>query len=150
MFWKASAELRDGDVAERQADAARDALEGLGIETVEQRTTSVGTESPGSVLTVRLDVGGTPTGFDAYGAPSNPVEDVASEVTDRVRRFRNDDAVVDPYLGDQLLVFLALAGGRVSIPDVSDHVSSSLRLLETFGHEVTLDRSSESPVLVAD
>ena len=150
VFSKASAALAEGEVADRQADAATDALEGLGIEPVERRTTYVTSDSPGSVLTVRVDVAGTPAGFDAYGAPSKPAEAVANEVADRIRWFRESEAAVDPHLADQLLVFLAFVGGRVPIPKVSDHVSSSLALLETFGHDVTLDRSGEAPTLVGD
>ncbi|QLH84098.1 RNA 3'-terminal phosphate cyclase [Halosimplex pelagicum] len=167
VYSKAATDLADAEVAERQADAATDALRGLGIETVEHRTAYVASDSPGSALVVRLD--GAPmgtdgsasgsaepgrrrplAGFDAYGAPGKPVEEVASEVTDQVRRFRGGGAAVDAHLADQLLVFLAVAGGRVAIPGVSDHVATNRALLETFDRPVGVDRSGPTPVLTDD
>lgn len=163
VYSKATTDLADAEVAERQADAATDALGGLGIETVEHRTAYVASDSPGSALVVRLD--GAPTGetdgangapkrplagFDAYGAPGKPAEEVAAEVTDQIRRFRGDAAAVDAHMADQLLVFLALAGGRVAIPGVSDHVATSRAVLETFDRPVEVDRSGPVPILTAE
>jgi RNA 3'-terminal phosphate cyclase (ATP) len=160
VYSKAAADLADADVADRGADAATDALADLGIEPVEHRTASVASDSPGSVLVVRLD--GAPVedgtdegrrplaGFDAYGAPDKPSEVVATEVTDQVRRFRGGGAAVDAHMADQLLVFLALAGGRVAVPGISDHVATSRELLATFDRPVAVDRSGPTPVLAAD
>ncbi|MFC7141866.1 RNA 3'-terminal phosphate cyclase [Halosimplex aquaticum] len=150
VYSKASTDLADGDVVERQADTATDALAGLGIEVVHHRTTYAATESSGSVVTVRVDAGGSPVGFDAYGAPEKSAEDVARETTDAIRRWRESGAAVDAHLGDQLLVFLALAGGEITIPRVTDHVSSNRDLLAAFGREVTVDESGRTPALVAD
>ncbi|WP_436929610.1 RNA 3'-terminal phosphate cyclase [Halosimplex halobium] len=160
VYSKAAADLADAEVADRQADAATDALADLGVEPVEHRTASVASDSPGSVLVVRLD--GAPVadgtegrrrplaGFDAYGAPDKRSEAVAAEVTDQVRRFRGRGAAVDPHMADQLLVFLALAGGRVAVPGVSDHVATSRELLAAFDRRVAVHRSGPAPVLVAD
>ncbi len=150
VYSKASADLADGDVAERQADAATDAVAGLGIEVVHHHTTYAAAESSGSVVTIHVDAGGSPVGFDAYGAPTKSAEDVAREATDAIRRWRESGAAVDAYLADQLLVFLAIAGGRISIPRVTDHVSSNRDLLAAFGREVTVDESGRTPALVAD
>jgi len=167
VYSKAATDLTDAEVAERQADAATDALHGLGIETVEHRTAYVASDSPGSAVVVRLDgapmgtdgasTDGTGTGsrrplagFDAYGAPGKPAEEVVSEVTDQVRRFRGGGAAVDVHLADQLLVFLALAGGRVAVPGISDHVATNRGVLETFDRPVGVDRSGPAPVLTAD
>ncbi|QLH79106.1 RNA 3'-terminal phosphate cyclase [Halosimplex rubrum] len=167
VYSKAAADLADAEVAERQADAATDALHGLGIETVEHRTGYVASDSPGSALVVRLDgapmgtdgsesgsAGSGPrrplAGLDAYGAPGKPAEEVAAEVTDQVRRFRGGGAAVDAHLADQLLVFLAVTGGRVAVPGISDHVATERALLETFDRPVGVDRSGPAPVLTAD
>ncbi|ELZ24854.1 RNA 3'-terminal-phosphate cyclase [Halosimplex carlsbadense 2-9-1] len=174
VYSKAATELADSEVAERQADAATDALRGLGIETVEHRTAYATSTSPGSALVVRLDgaptaTDGVPTGtddastdgagtgprrplagFDAYGAPGKPAEEVGSEVTDRIRRFRRGGAAVDAHMADQLLVFLAVVGGRVAVPGISDHVATSRAVLETFDRPVDVDRSGPVPAITAD
>ena len=163
VYSTAATDLVDAEVAGRQADAATDALDGLGIEVVEHRTTYVASDGPRSALVVRLD--GTPidegdagstaprrplAGFDAYGAPGKPAETVASEVTDQVRRFRGSGAAVDSHLADQLLLPLALAGGRVAVPGISDPVAPSRDLLAAFDRPVGVDRSGPVPVLTVD
>ncbi|WP_123537595.1 RNA 3'-terminal phosphate cyclase [Halosimplex salinum] len=150
VYSKAAAELADAEVAERQAAAATDALDGLGVETVEHRTTYVATSNPGSVVVVRLDGADSVAGFDAYGSPGTPAEEVSNRATDPLRRFLGSGAAVDVHLADQLLVFLGLAGGRVAVPGVSDHLSSSLDLLATFGQDVSVDDSGPAPVVFAD
>jgi RNA 3'-terminal phosphate cyclase (ATP) len=52
--------------------------------------------------------------------------------------------------GGQLLRSgLALAGGGVRIPAVTDHVESSLSLLAAFGFDVTLEESGPAPLVTA-
>jgi RNA 3'-terminal phosphate cyclase (ATP) len=174
VYSKAATDLVDAEVADRQADTATDTLEQRGIEVVERRTAYVASDGPGSALAVRLDGAphdGAPhdgegaddglegqwddrqhplAGFDAYGAPGKPAEEVAAEVTDQIRRFRGSGAAVDSHTADQLLVFLALAGGRVAVPGISDHVATSRDLLAAFDRPVGVDRSGPVPVLVAD
>lgn len=150
VYSKAAADLVDAEAAARQADAATDSLAGLGLDVVHHRGTYATTESPGSVVTIRVDAGETAAGFDAYGAPGKAAEDVAYEAVDAARRWRESGAAVDAHLADQLMVFLALAGGRVTIPRVTDHVSSNRDLLAAFGREVSIDGSNGAPTLVAD
>jgi RNA 3'-terminal phosphate cyclase (ATP) len=47
---------------------------------------------------------------------------------------------VDRHMADQLVGFLALAGGEVRIPAVTDHVASNVALVNAFGADVELDR----------
>lgn len=150
VYSKAAADLVDAEAAERQADAATDSLAGLGMDVVRRRATYAATDSAGSVVTVRVDAGAAVAGFDAYGAPGKAAEDVANEAVDAARRWRESGAAVDAHLADQLLVFLALAGGRVAIPRVTDHVSSNRDLLAAFDREVSVDDSGRTPTLVCD
>ena len=53
-----------------------------------------------------------------------------------------------PYLV-MIFVLLALAGGQMQIPAVTDHVQSSLDLFELFDLAVTLDESGPLPVVQA-
>ncbi|TVT88461.1 RNA 3'-terminal phosphate cyclase, partial [Haloferax volcanii] len=48
------------------------------------------------------------------------------------------DAPVDRHMADQLLVWVALAGGRLRIPAVTDHVRTNLDVIRAFGYDVTL------------
>ncbi|WP_209309479.1 DUF7501 family protein [Haloarcula amylovorans] len=46
-------------------------------------------------------------------------------------------------MADQLLVFLALAGGRVRIPSETAHVRTNVELLAAFGSDVHVVRESD-------
>ena len=150
VYSTAATDLADSNVAERQADAAVDGLANLGVEVVERRVSYVDSASPGSVVVVRVDCAETVAGFDAFGAPEKRAEALGNEAVEGVRPFVRDDAAVDEYAADQLLVFLALVGGSVRIPRVTDHVSASLGLLETFDRGLTLDESASAPLVGAD
>jgi len=44
----------------------------------------------------------------------------------------------------------ALAGGRVRVPALTDHVDSSIDLLDKFGFDLTVDTSGSTPVIVGE
>ncbi|WP_240334711.1 RNA 3'-terminal phosphate cyclase [Halorussus sp. MSC15.2] len=153
---KASADLAEGEVAERQATTAAERLrEELHDEvSVTERTVStVESDSPGSALAVALDYEETTAGFDALGERGKPAEEVGSEAAESALAFYWDDrgCAVDAHTADQLVVFLALAGGRVAIPEVSDHVRTGADLVTEFGFPVEIEDgdSQDSPVLTA-
>jgi RNA 3'-terminal phosphate cyclase (ATP) len=152
---KASADLADADVADRQAESAVERLRaGLPEEVpVAERTlSSVETASPGSAAAVVLDYAETTAGFDALGERGRPAEDVGREAAEAALAFHEGDytgkGAVDAHTADQLVVLLALAGGRVAIPEVTDHVRTGVDLVTEFGFSVTI-REGDPPVLTA-
>ncbi|WP_458207457.1 RNA 3'-terminal phosphate cyclase [Haladaptatus sp. NG-SE-30] len=149
IYSKASTSLAAQNVAERQSDAARERLSTAGYSVTERRVTYAKSNSPGTSLLVRADYDDAIAGFDALGERGIPAESVAQGVVDSFLAFDDARGAVDEQMADQLLVFLALAGGRVSIPRVTDHVETSLELVSAFGYEVSLIRDPH-PVLVAD
>ncbi|ELZ12238.1 RNA 3'-terminal-phosphate cyclase [Halovivax asiaticus JCM 14624] len=140
-----SASLADQNVAERQLRAAMERLEGA-VETerdgglvTERVVTTARSDSPGSVIGCRLDFETGIAGTDALGERGKPAERVGEEAANAAIRLVEGAAPVDRHLADQLLVPLALAGGRVRIPAVTDHVEASLSLLDTFGYEMACE-----------
>lgn len=150
VYSRESRDLADSNVAARQAGTARARLDAADIEVVEEVVATAETHSAGSALTVVLDYEETYAGFDALGEPGKPAEKVADEAIERALSFHDGDAVVDRHLADQLLVFLALAGGELAIPALTDHVTSSLDLLSVFGLDVSVDTTADSPILSAE
>lgn len=154
VYSTAAASLSDADVAQRQADAAVAGLEALGIGTTRCEVTEAETASPGSVVVVRLDGPATVAGFDAYGERGVPAEDVAASAVEDAAAFHASGATasavehrdrtapavaVDERLADQLLFVLALAGGRLVTPRVTDHVRTSVAVFEAFGYDVGVE-----------
>lgn len=150
-----AAALSDSDVAFRQVEGALERLE-IGsidvrtgesddrIRPVERRETTAASPSPGSAIVLRLDHGTGIAGFSALGERGKPAERVGEDAADAANRFLErgpDGAPVDRHLADQLLVLLALAGGRVRLPAVTDHVATGCELLEAFEVDIDLEES---------
>lgn len=153
LYSKASSSLTAQNVAERQLETARQRLESAGHSVLERRTTYAKSNSNGTSLLVRAeydsDDRSSIAGFDELGERGVPAEDVAKRVVSAFSAFHDGRGVVDEHLADQLIVFLALAGGRVAIPDTTAHVETSLELLSAFGYSVSLVRGTPL-TLVAD
>lgn len=150
VYSRESVHIAESTVAKRQADAARTALEAAGLGVGETTTATAETDSPGSAVTVALEYEHTRAGFDSLGERGKPAEDVAQEATDRARAFHETAAVVDRHVADQFLLTLALAGGTLHIPEVTDHVETSLTLLEQFGFDLECSITDDVVVVTAD
>ncbi|MFB6292277.1 MAG: RNA 3'-terminal phosphate cyclase [Candidatus Nanohaloarchaea archaeon] len=143
IYSKASRELEDRDVAERQADEAARMLKNSHVSaTVEKDVGYEKTASPGSSLMVKAVYEESIAGFDALGERGKRSEEVAKDAVQEFKSFHATGAAVDPYMADQLIVFLAIVGGRISIPEVTGHVQTNLGVVEKFGKGVELDDSS--------
>ncbi|MFC7213410.1 RNA 3'-terminal phosphate cyclase [Saliphagus sp. GCM10025334] len=158
-----AAALADADVAKRQAEGALERLrtrigtDGANFEIRERDETTAESACPGSVIVLGLEFehefadGSSETtstprlqaGFSALGEPGKPAERVGEEAADAAVAFLEGNGSVDAHLADQLLDFLVLGGGRLRIPAVTDHVETSLRLLEAFGSDLDHDLDLE-------
>ena len=152
----ATTDLADASGAERQADAVIEGLDGddrdedrQELPVVERTVRSVEATSAGSAVLLRVDTETGVAGFDALGEKGKPAEEVGHDAVEAARQFLGHDAPVDRHMGDQLAVFLALAGGQVRIPAVTDHVRTSVDLLRTFGYDVSVE-GTDRPTLVGD
>jgi RNA 3'-terminal phosphate cyclase (ATP) len=139
----AATDLFDARVAERGAAAAVERLRALVDCAVESDADYVESDCPGAVLSVRADLADSRAGFDALGEKGRPVEDVADAAVDDFVAFHatgDDGAVpaVDGHTADQLAVVLALAGGRLTTPRLTDHLRTNSDLVAAFGGDIEL------------
>ncbi|WP_332898869.1 RNA 3'-terminal phosphate cyclase [Haladaptatus sp. CMSO5] len=133
---KASTHLRKANVAERQAIEARRLLEADGHEVAAQSVTTVESASPGSSLLVRAAYDATVVGFDTLGEKGKTAEKVAAAAVNAFRAFHATGATVDSFLADQLLLWLALAGGEFVAPTLSGHVETNREVISQFGYDI--------------
>lgn len=147
VYSTASADLAGRDVAERQADAVGEGSAGLDLDVVERVVRYADSRSTGSALAVRLDSSAAVSGFDALGERGKPAEAVGGDVVRAIEGAVDSPAAVDRFLADQIAVFVALVGGQVSMPAVTDHVQTIVALLDQFDLSVSLDDSGAVPVL---
>ena len=147
-----SASLADREVAHRQVEGTLERLDlsEAGLEVLERQETTAASPSPGSAVVLRVDHGTAFAGFSALGERGKPAERVGEDAADAANRFLGDrdgdrgaTAPVDRHLADQLLVYLALAGGRLRIPEITDHVRTSCALLGSFGATVDLEPAGD-------
>jgi RNA 3'-terminal phosphate cyclase (ATP) len=119
-------------VAERQAEAARRLLAGrLGV-PCEVRLDRRKGASAGSSCTAWAGAKGA-CSFGKRGLPADRVGEMAARAL--LDEFAKGGQV-DTHLADQLLVFLALSGGRYTAPACSLHAATMCWLLERFGYRV--------------
>lgn len=144
----ASEGLAGAEVAERQADTALEALTGEVDAPVSRSVEYVASDSPGSALVLVAEYDRGRAGFDALGERGRPAEDVAREVLEAFSRFRDGGGAVDRHTADQLMVPLAVGGGAVRIPEVTDHVTSNAGVIRAFGGDVEVV-DGEEPRLIS-
>lgn len=143
----ASESLAENDVGDRQRAEAVSRLDREDIEISESRTAISAAPCPGSSLVVVLEFERAVAGFDSLGEPGKPAETVAGDAAEAALAFLETPAAVDRHAGDQLLLFLALAGGNLRVPALTDHVKTSLELLDAFGYEIDVEKRTDGAVL---
>ena len=130
-----AARLR-GDVARRAAEAARALLwEQRRIEA-EWEVVDLVAASPGAFLQVEAVFETGRAAFGLLGERGLRAEVLGERAVRRCLKFIEDEeAVVDPWLADQLAVPLAVAGGggRLQTSEVTSHLETVAAVLRRFG-----------------
>lgn len=145
VYSTADEELRDAEVAERQAAAVAETLDvDVSVATLATYTDA---DSPGSAVVLSAVYEGSRAGVSALGEAGKPSEDVGGEAVEAFRRFDGGPGAVDRHLADQLVVPLALAGGEVLAPEATAHVETNRAVVEAFGHDVALEERDDGVLL---
>ncbi|MFB6108943.1 MAG: RNA 3'-terminal phosphate cyclase [Haloplanus sp.] len=151
----ASESLADADVGTRLATAAVETLLARSdapvrfASAVETTVASVPADSPGCVVLVRLGFERTLAGFSALGERGVPAETVGADAATGALSWLSGRGVVDPQMADQLLVLLALVGGAVVVPRVTDHVATGVEVVRAFGRDVDVTDRPDGSALVS-
>ena len=132
---------QEDEEAERQLDHVPEAAE-RSVEYAEA-------DCSGSALVLAAEYENSHAGFGELGEMGVDAEAVGETAADRFAVFEDGDAAVDEHLADQLLPFLALAGGEVRVPSVTTHVETCIDLLAEFGYEVGVEQDGDSVLLSA-
>jgi len=135
----ASLDLEHARVAERQAESARLSLDELGAPFNVKNEYSK-SYSTGSGITLWAVFGDDEIDFenpiilgaDSLGERGKKAELVGREAGDNLMDMVDSGAAVDKYLADQLIPFLALAGGLIRTSEITNHVKSNIYVAENF------------------
>jgi RNA 3'-terminal phosphate cyclase (ATP) len=124
-----------GDVARRQADAARELLwERRRLESTWD-VVDVPASSPGSFLLLEAVFEESRAAFGFLGQRGVRAEVVGDRAARTLLKFLEGEGAVDPHLADQLAVPLALSGGggRVTTTEVTRHLETVAGVVSQFG-----------------
>jgi RNA 3'-terminal phosphate cyclase (ATP) len=128
----ASANLPD-HVATRQAKRARELLKEWDVHVVEN-IVEYDAVDRGTILFVSPQFELGHASFFGLGKRGKPAEIVAKEATDQLVVFLSGDAVIDPFLADQILIPLALASepSEFTTAKVTKHLTTNASVVEQF------------------
>lgn len=117
-------------IAERELHVLKKELSGFSFDgEIADRDS----DGPGNVLFVRLEWERHTEIYSAFGEHGVRAETVAARVAGRVRAHLKSEAVVGPYLADQLLVPMALgAGGRFTMLEPTLHFTTNVETIGKF------------------
>jgi RNA 3'-terminal phosphate cyclase (ATP) len=142
---KASESLKDEEVAEETLEALKSELQ---VEApVSENIEYIDSVSDGAVSLLKASYENCVAGFDTVDERGQRAEQNAFRTVTQFEQFRNSEACVDRFVADQLIVFLALVGGEVSIRELTDHVETNLSVVEKFGKKVEYEKEGDSVLL---
>ena len=120
-------------IAERQRNQASKRLRGKGLEADISllEAPSIGT---GTFFFLLVHFEHIVAGFSALGARGKRAEKVADEAVNELFSYLRTGDAVDPYLADQLILYMALARGRSSFTtsQISRHLLTNVWVVEQF------------------
>ena len=125
--------LKQRRVAERQQEEAMAGLKKLGV-PCEIAVEYGPAASPGSGIDLWALAKNTVLGANALGAQGKKAEEVGKEAASALIRQLNAGAALDEWMGDQILPFVAVAGGEstISIARITDHLRTNLWVINHF------------------
>jgi len=127
----ASLHLKNAKVAERQAEKAKQILYDYFKVRPEISAKYVDTYSAGSGITIWAECKNTVVGADALGERGKSSEKVGEEAAEKlIKEYKA--GTVDRHATDQLLPYLALAGGKILTSEITDHAKTNIWLIEQF------------------
>ncbi len=119
--------LKERQVTQRMADAARGLLEPEGLTAQIKEFNDDTASQPGAAFAVFAEaVNGVSLGGDRAGAPRRMAEAVAHHAVRVLLEDLRTETSVDRFTADQLIIFAALADGvsQWKIPRVTEHVEA--------------------------
>ena len=121
-------------VAERQLSSAEGLLRESGFKVARSEATVESSSSPGSSLLAYHVGPGVFVGADGIGAKGKTAEEVGGDAARRFVLEARSGAQLDSNLADMLIPLLSLAHGpsNVSVPAITPHLKSGMRLAEKF------------------
>lgn len=123
--------LKKAQVAERQAQAARESLQKAFPEVSPHiEPHYVETASIGSAVVLWATFEGTILGADRLGERGLPAERVGRGAAEKLIGEISSNATLDAHMADQIIPFLAIYGGSFRCREITDHIRINISIAE--------------------
>jgi RNA 3'-phosphate cyclase len=121
------------DIARRQRDQTVKRLSQKGIDAGFELL-SAPSPGKGTFLFLFVEFENIIAGFGSLGAIGKRAEEVANEACDEFLAYLEGDGALDPHLADQIVPYLALAGGASSFTTtrISKHLLTNIWVVKQF------------------
>jgi len=124
----ASRSLEKAKVAERQIEGAKKIIPKFDCESFDY----VDAFSPGSTVHMRAHYDNTVLSATVFGERGKAAEIVGEEAAVNLMKQINSNACLDEHMADQILLYMALAGGSVSVAEITNHCKTNMWVIEKF------------------
>ncbi|MCD6368148.1 MAG: RNA 3'-terminal phosphate cyclase [Candidatus Aenigmarchaeota archaeon] len=127
--WSISSDkLKKKKVAERQVNGFSEFFDARHTHVV-----YVDTLSPGSSIHAHVHFENTKIGACALGEPGTAAEEVGRRCALDLKRELESNACLDKWMADQILPYMALAGGgKITVSEVTNHCKTNIWVIEKF------------------
>lgn len=122
----ASEHLKGKKVAERQAEGFKETFK-----SAECKIKYFKTLSPGSSITAHAHCNAV-MGASVLGERKKRAEEVGKACADLLRSQLDSGACLDRWMADQILPFLAIGSGKVSVAEITNHCLTNVWVIEKF------------------
>lgn len=121
--------LKNARVAERQSEAF---IKVFPEYTVAMKDFYVDTLNPGSSFCAVAHCEHSVLGADSLGERRKPAEKVGNEAAVALRKEIESGSALDTHMADQIIPYLALIGGKVTVSHVSEHTKTNIWVCQQF------------------
>jgi RNA 3'-phosphate cyclase len=128
----ASLSLREQKVAERQRDVAEQGLAKYFKIQPYIDAKYVPANCPGSGIQLWINTTKSILGANALGERGKKAETVGEEAVNNLIREYESGGALDSHTADQVLPYLAMAGGEIKVSKITDHCKTNIWVIEKF------------------
>lgn len=135
--------LKNAAVAERQKKASRNLTYNRLIHEEPQIEIDIKEEynqtlCPGSGITIWAETKNSILGADTLGEKGRPSEYVGREAAEALIKELESNAALDSHMADQIIPYLALAGGEVHVSELTEHAKTNAEIIRIFGYDIEI------------
>lgn len=130
--------LQKSEVAERQAGSARlEIFNKLHMESKIQKE-YVDALSYGSGLTLFAETENSFIGSGSLGERGRRAEIVGNDAAESLIKEIFSNAPLDKHMADQIIPYLAIAGGCVKVSEITEHMKTNVEIVNKFGFDLRI------------